>query len=76
MHIDNGLLTISGRVHTEAEGEALREEFRLLNFWRQFELGDTIDQNKISAEMKNGVLRLTLPLAEAVKPRTIPINAE
>ena len=40
----------------------------------KFELSDSVDQEKINAEMKNGVLSIFLPRAEALKPRTIDVK--
>lgn len=41
---------------------------------RAFTLPDTVDTDKIRAECHNGVLKLTLPKSEAVKPRRLPIS--
>jgi HSP20 family protein len=46
------------------------------NFTRSFELPFVIDQNKVEARFSRGVLQLTLPRAEADKPRKIAIKAE
>jgi len=45
-----------------------------VSFARSFNLPYAVQADKISAELKDGVLRLTLPKAEAVKPRKIVIN--
>jgi HSP20 family protein len=44
-------------------------------FSRQLYLGNNLDTDKITADYTDGVLRLTIPVAEAAKPRKIPIGA-
>lgn len=74
--VDNNILTIKGTVEPHEQGEPLYREFQLRNFFRQFELSDQIDQEKIHAEMKNGVLTLRLPKAEKAKPKRVNINVQ
>lgn len=74
VRVDNNVLTIRGMAHHVATGEAMYREYELVNFFRQFELGEKIDQGKISAELKHGVLTLSLPKAEEVKPRQIAVS--
>ena len=76
VRVENNLLTIRGKSNHAAAGESLYHEYDLLNFFRQFELSDRVDQQKISAELKNGVLTLNLPKAEEAKPRKIDIHVE
>lgn len=54
----------------------VRREFTRPAFQRHFELGDIVDRNKISARYENGVLYLTLPKKERLRPvsRQIDIN--
>ncbi len=74
IRVEDDLLTIKGKTSYELESDLIRDEFRLLNFYRQFRLGNEVDQEKISAGVKNGVLTVNLPKAEKVKPRKISIN--
>ncbi|HEX2929410.1 MAG TPA: Hsp20/alpha crystallin family protein [Candidatus Binatia bacterium] len=74
VRVENNLLTIRGRVSHTLAGEPIYREYELANFFRQFELSEKVDQLKISAELKHGVLTLNLPKAEEAKPRKIDIN--
>jgi HSP20 family protein len=72
--VENGQLTIVGRRHRPTEERpSLYRESRGLDYRRVFELDPSIDSSKISARMDQGVLRLTLPKAESVKPRKIAV---
>ncbi len=73
--LNDGELTILGKQKKDAaSGKLLLEEFEHGNFIRKFTLTERIDQSKIQAEMKNGVLKLTLPLVEQMAPSKIVIN--
>ena len=72
--VENGLLTLHGRSGHKAPGEPIYREFELVNFFRQFELSDKVDQSKISAELKHGVLTLRLPKAEEARPRKVEVK--
>lgn len=72
--IDNGTLSISGVRKLETEGVATYEEFSDVEYVRSFSVPQTIDVEKVEAELKNGVLRLHLPKSEAAKPRQIEIK--
>jgi len=72
--IDNGTLSISGVRKLETEGAATYEEFSDVEYVRSFSVPQTIDVEKVEAELKDGVLRLHLPKSEAAKPRQIEIK--
>ena len=75
MWVENNELTILGRrsLPTVA-GTAIHRESRRENFRRAFELDPSIDAGKISAKIEQGVVTLTLPKAEQVKPRKITVS--
>jgi HSP20 family protein len=73
--VENGELTIVGRrAAVESRGRELYRESRAFDFRRSFELDPSIDTTKISARIEQGVLKLQLPKAEAVKPRKISVH--
>jgi HSP20 family molecular chaperone IbpA len=74
IRVDNNVLTIRGHAHHTPQGDVAYREYELVNFFRQFELSDKVDQNRISAELKCGVLTLQLPKAEEAKPRQIAVQ--
>jgi HSP20 family protein len=74
IRVENNLLTIRGKAAHMAPGNPIYREYGLVNFFRQFELNERVDQSKISAELKHGVLTLNLPKAEEAKPRTIDVK--
>jgi len=71
--VDQGVLTIEGKA-VFGNGDLLWREYAMDGYWRQFQLPDTFDASKAKASIKNGVLTLTLPKAEAAKPRKIAIE--
>jgi HSP20 family protein len=73
--LESNTLTFVGRRHDDmVKGDVLYRESRAADYRRVFELDPTVDSDKISAEMRQGVLTLTLPKAERVKPRKIEIK--
>lgn len=75
VNIDNGKLYLSGARRMETTGAPQWEEFGNVEFQRTFSVPQTIDSNKVNAELKDGILHLHLPKSEAAKPRQIEIKA-
>ena len=68
-------LAITGHRSTEtAPGQPLFRERQAVDFRRVFELDPAIDTSRISARIEQGILTLTLPKSEQVKPRKITVN--
>ncbi|RJP18632.1 MAG: Hsp20/alpha crystallin family protein [Candidatus Omnitrophota bacterium] len=72
--VENGMLTLQASTQSQSVGSPIYREFELVNFYRQFELSEKIDVDKISAELSNGVLYLHLPKVEQVKPWQIEVK--
>ena len=73
--VENNELTVTGRRSLPAvEGTLIHRELRPENFQRVFEIDPSIDANKISAKIDQGLVRLTLRKAEHVKPRKITVS--
>lgn len=73
----DNILTITGDIEP-AEGageEDVLIEYETGRFYRQFTLSEVIDQNRIDANLSDGVLRLILPKVEKATPRKIAIKA-
>ncbi len=76
VRIEDGVLSVTGQLDfSKYQGlQPLYTEYNVGHYSRSFQLSSAIDQNKIKAELKDGVLWLTLPKVEEAKPRTIQIT--
>jgi HSP20 family protein len=74
--VENGILTVEGRLDFSKyqDLQPLYTEYNIGHYSRSFRLTTKIDQSKIVAEMKEGVLSLALPKADEAKSRTIQVN--
>lgn len=68
-------LTIHGKVaERSSDRRPLRDEYGIGDYYRTFSVGEAIDDGKISAELRNGVLTVRLPKAESAKPKRIDVR--
>ena len=74
IEVKDSVLTIQGRVRQPHSAAPVYREFELFNYFRQFELSDSVDISRISAELKHGALTLRLPKAEQAKPKRVPVQ--
>jgi HSP20 family protein len=77
INIENFVLTIKGEKKLSAdvkEEQFHHVERRYGTFTRSFSLPQTVDPNRVSAEYKDGVLTVRLPLREEAKPRSIKVE--
>jgi len=74
--VENDVVTIEGRIDfTKYEGmQPIYTEYNVGHFARSFEISNKIDQSKISALMKDGVVTIVLPKAEQAKARKIQVS--
>ncbi len=73
--VENNELTVIGRRSLPAvEGTLIHRESRPENFRGVFEIDPSIDADKISAKIDQGLVTLILPKAEHVKPRKIAVS--
>lgn len=76
--LQDGVLTIQGEKKHEREDKA--EKYHLVErsygrFYRSFRVPEEIDREKLGAEHKDGVLKITLPRAAEAKPKEIEVKA-
>jgi len=77
IHLEDNVLNLYAKIDSPApEGARLvHEEYRLGDYHRSFILSDEVDRDRITADLKNGVLRLFLPKADRARTRRIEIKS-
>lgn len=77
VRFENQEIVIHGKVASRnTEDRHWEREYGVGDFYRSFSVAEGIDAPRIQAGLKNGVLTLHLPKAEAMKPRRIQVNAQ
>jgi len=72
--IDKGVLTIEALAPTLAAEGALFREFGTTGYYRRFQLPDTLEFDKVAADLKDGVLTVRMPKAAKARPRKIEVT--
>ena len=74
--VENDVLKIEGWIDfSRYEGlQPVYTEYNIGNYARSFQLSSKIDQDRISAELRDGVMTLVLPKSEKAKPRKISVS--
>lgn len=75
--VENGILAIEGERKSETETKEMnyhRVERSYGRFVRSFNLGSAVDDGRINASYKDGVLEITVAKVEKAKAKTIDVN--
>jgi HSP20 family protein len=76
--LEKNMLTIYGKVEPviPEKHKLAISEYGIGDYQRVFTISDEVDREKIQATVKNGILKLVLPKAEAIKTKKISVRAE
>jgi HSP20 family molecular chaperone IbpA len=75
LRYERGELTLQGKVAPRQQsGQPILAEYEVGDYYRVFQIHESVDASKIEAEYKNGVLTVHLPKQEAVKPKLVAVR--
>ena len=75
VRFENERLVVHGKAEPRHQDhEFVYGEYGIGDYYREFQVFEKVDADKISADLKNGVLCLHLPKSDAVKPRQIEVK--
>lgn len=75
IRFEDGTLKLAASVPSRREEQRLiRREYRVGNYERHFAIAEDIDAEQITAELRDGVITIELPIAAKAKPRKIEIR--
>jgi len=74
LHLANNQLTIEARRKGSDQGRMLAAEFGQADYRRSFSVPPGLDADKVTADLRDGVLAIHLPKSAAVRPRQIPVR--
>ncbi|HNQ00707.1 MAG TPA: Hsp20/alpha crystallin family protein [Syntrophales bacterium] len=74
--LEKGVLSVLGEIEPASvkDRKLAYAEYEIGDYERAFTLSDEIDQDRIEATVKNGILRLVLPKTETARARRIPVK--
>jgi HSP20 family molecular chaperone IbpA len=78
IHVENNVLSLRARVESTvpADAKPLDQEYQPTDFERSFILSDEVDRAGISAELRDGVLRVWMPRADRGQMRVIQVRTD